>query len=112
MNARELQAPQSRPMRAEKIRPPSFIEPLWSFCAPRPAGSPPSGGLAVQIANFAHWIAGRRPDPGEWPLADRLVNALVREDDEIAAFEDAASHAEQIEATPPSSRDAAAENEL
>jgi hypothetical protein len=98
-------------MRAEKIRPPSFVEPGWSFTSPnrdRPPGSPPSVSLAAQIANVLGWIAGRRPDLGERSLAGRIVASMIREADDEAEFAERAQHAEQpapgprsVGASPP-----------
>jgi hypothetical protein len=85
-------------MRAEKIRPPSFVEPGWSFTGPnrgRPSGSPPPVSLAAQIANVLGWIAGHRPDSGERSPADRIAASTIREADDEAEFAERAQHAEQ-----------------
>jgi hypothetical protein len=85
-------------MRAEKIRPLSFVEPRWSLTGPnrdRPSSSPPPVSLAAQVANVLGWIAGRRPDSGERLPADRIVASMIRESDDEAEFAERAQHAEQ-----------------
>jgi hypothetical protein len=85
-------------MRAEKIKPPSFIEPGWSFTDPnrdRPPSSPTRVSLVSQIANVLGWIAGRGPDLGERSLADWIVASIIREADDEAEFAERAQHAEE-----------------
>jgi hypothetical protein len=94
-------------MRAEKIRPPSFVEPGWSFTGPnrdRLPGSAPPVSLVAQIANVLGWIAGRRSDLGEPSLAVRIVASMIREADDEAEFAEFAERAEHAEQPAPGPR--------